>query len=694
MSLLNLGLLALSLPLAHGRSIQLQKRDLTVFTLGGWTSLGCWSDSQASRTLSLMAHSGQHVSDDNCQYQCTQLGYNYAGVEYSGQCYCDNWVNPIATQEPDTDCNMPCTGVPSQPCGGPDRMNLFWNGVTAPPPPVTITNPGVEGFVSEGCYTDSVAARTLANRVATSGGGSVMTIDLCVSACKAAGYSLAGAEFGGECYCDNQFANGGPASDQTICSMKCNGDSTNYCGGPGAMNLYSLNGATPVSVAPTSTTPVPSATVVLPSAWATLGCYTDTNGQRALTNFIAAPNTGMTVEFCISACASNGYSIAGVEYGGECYCDNSFKNNHGLAPDGSTGCNMACTGEAGETCGGPNRLNAFAAGPAWVQLGCYSDQVYQRTLANLGAFTGDLTIEKCLASCSTAGYSLAGVEYGVECHCGNSFDNGGGPAPDGSVGCSFPCAGNSAEICGGSNRLSMYEYINAAGVVATTPVASVTPTPTPSPVVASLPSGWTSSGCYIDNAYGRILSVQQPNSDTLTIESCIATCSGLGYTIAGLEYSTQCFCGNSIIAGGLPASAASDCAMPCSGNSAEICGGPARMSIYAAGAVTTAPVPVVQTTGLPGTWSYSGCVSDNVGARTLPYEIDFGTTNSATTCLTQCTSLGYTVGGMEYGAQCFCGQPADFTASGATTSTNCNMVCSGDASGICGGPGAITYYTS
>jgi hypothetical protein len=97
-----------------------------------------------------MAHSGQHVSDDNCQYQCTQLGYNYAGTEYSGQCknflgivsretlanyaqqslgYCDNYVNSIATQEPDSDCNMACTGKPDQPCGGPDRINLFWNGV-------------------------------------------------------------------------------------------------------------------------------------------------------------------------------------------------------------------------------------------------------------------------------------------------------------------------------------------------------------------------------------------------------------------------------------------------------------------------------------------------------------------------------------------------------------------------------------
>ena len=74
-----------------------------------------------------MAHSGEHVSDDNCQYQCTQLGYNYAGTEYSGQCYCDNYVNSVATQEPDSDCNMACTGKADQPCGGPDRINLFWN---------------------------------------------------------------------------------------------------------------------------------------------------------------------------------------------------------------------------------------------------------------------------------------------------------------------------------------------------------------------------------------------------------------------------------------------------------------------------------------------------------------------------------------------------------------------------------------
>jgi hypothetical protein len=44
------------------------------------------SDSQSSRTLAVAAHFGEHVDDDNCVYQCIQLGYIFAGVEYSGQC--------------------------------------------------------------------------------------------------------------------------------------------------------------------------------------------------------------------------------------------------------------------------------------------------------------------------------------------------------------------------------------------------------------------------------------------------------------------------------------------------------------------------------------------------------------------------------------------------------------------------------
>ena len=143
-----------------------------------------------------------------------------------------------------------------------------------------------------------------------------MTVQLCVDACHSAGYTLAGAEYGGECYCDDAYNNGGgPASDQSSCSMTCNGNATEYCGGPGRLNLYSYGGATPAAAAPATTTTAATVTPTLPSNFATLGCYTDTNGKRALGHYFDGPNGKMTVETCINLCSTNGFMIAGVEYG-------------------------------------------------------------------------------------------------------------------------------------------------------------------------------------------------------------------------------------------------------------------------------------------------------------------------------------------------------------------------------------------
>lgn len=94
----------------------------------------------------------------------------------------------------------------------------------------------------------------------------------------------------------------------------------------------------------------------------------------------------------------------------------------------------------------------------------------------------------------------------------------------------------------------------------------------------TLPSGWTYQGCYIDNAQGRILTYQFPDSQTLTVESCINSCIGKGYVVAGMEYASQCFCGNGISNGGVLASSDTQCNIACSGNSQEMCG--AGVSIF------------------------------------------------------------------------------------------------------------------
>lgn len=50
-----------------------------------------------------------------------------------------------------------------------------------------------------GCYTDNVSGRALPNGEAVTGGSAAMTNELCQSACQAAGFSMAGTEYAGEC---------------------------------------------------------------------------------------------------------------------------------------------------------------------------------------------------------------------------------------------------------------------------------------------------------------------------------------------------------------------------------------------------------------------------------------------------------------------------------------------------------------
>jgi hypothetical protein len=64
----------------------------------------------------------------------------------------------------------------------------------------------------------------------------------------------------------------------------------------------------------------------------------------------------MTVESCIAFCAPD-YIYAGVEYASQCYCDNEIEN--GATNATLSDCNMACAGNANETCGAGKALISF-----------------------------------------------------------------------------------------------------------------------------------------------------------------------------------------------------------------------------------------------------------------------------------------------------------------------------------------------
>lgn len=118
------------------------------------------------------------MTEESCVTYCNGLSYIYAGVEYAQQC-CKSYfapifkTNPVSifhenqckwlillavcgnsftgnVSEPSTDCDMACTGNANEPCGGPNRLNIFWSGATPPPPPET--DPGPPGWSFIGCY--------------------------------------------------------------------------------------------------------------------------------------------------------------------------------------------------------------------------------------------------------------------------------------------------------------------------------------------------------------------------------------------------------------------------------------------------------------------------------------------------------------------------------------------------------------
>jgi hypothetical protein len=319
--------------------------------------------------------------------------------------------------------------------------------------------------------------------------------------------------------CDNSFQNyGAPITDG--CTMACHWPASEICGGGNRLNVYyygvisasskstsvtlsttsssisssasstvstssSISTSLSSSISTTSSSAAASSTVAI--GWYPLGCYVDSVGARTLANGMQVTGgaNAMTVEACTSVCLAAKYTLAGVEYSGECCkyfdsnqdaflmnhidCDNALRNNGGPAPDGNLYCNMACNGNSTES-----KFRHV--------------QFYEPLLTQL-----DL-------------------------------------------------------VCGGSNRLSLYSYqstVSSSTTSSTTAISgaaistSSSSSSSTSSAVTGLPSGWKYDGCYIDNANGRIMLNQQNDNQQLTVESCVQTCISLGYSVAGMEYSVQ-----------------------------------------------------------------------------------------------------------------------------------------------------------
>ena len=96
----------------------------------------------------------------------------------------------------------------------------------------------------QGCYSDLTPDRSIRTLSVSGPVNSGDTAATCAVACAAAGYKIAGIEYGWQCFCDNKLnTSQSKKIDDSKCNMACAG-SSQPCGGDGAVQVYAASGTT------------------------------------------------------------------------------------------------------------------------------------------------------------------------------------------------------------------------------------------------------------------------------------------------------------------------------------------------------------------------------------------------------------------------------------------------------------------
>merc|ERR1719347_1007405 len=215
-------------------------------------------------------------------------------------------------------------------------------------------------------------------------------------------------------------------------------------------------------------------------------------------------------------------------------------------------------------------------------------------------------------------------------------------------------------------------------------------------------------GCFIDSR-DRILPKSILFRDSqLTITKCVDACKAANYLFAGVEFSSECWCGNTV-PGNLQV-ADSQCGDPCTGDATQICGDTWRINVFDVNKVTCGQGKRSYnvTLGLRDSVAYKTQVGMKYGGNvkcTVNFKKDescpemkfscseFSTKNKLSRCITTGDYMKVTINQMS---RKFCKRNGpNITTSGDTmtvqfysnrrwhdTGAKCMAVCSNKSSGV------------
>ncbi|GAA5912787.1 hypothetical protein JCM6882_000426 [Rhodosporidiobolus microsporus] len=488
---------------------------LQTYTTGAgtkWTYSNCQSDlAYGTRALPIgLSTSARTV--EACLNACTNAGYQLCGIEYHGECWGGNALDKTSTVQPETACDLTCWDNPLQVCGGVGgetkaTMNLYKRAAaptttttttattttsstttttttttttsssSAAPTP-TATKYSDPSWSYKGCYTDLVnGARSLPNALSAAN----WSAPACLTAAKAAGYSVAGVTYGGECWAGNSLSTAAVKKNDTTCDFACSDARGLTCGGDKLLDVY------------TTTTP-PLATV--PKNQTTFGnwqydnCYSDRIDLRSLP--ISLDNPKGNIQGCLDACTAINATLCGLEWYGECFASTSGFQ-HLAAPIDQSKCSTPCRSDSSQICGGNEALSVykFVPGPPpcvpvqetaqtgryaknfYNYVGCYKDATNSAGIGSLfPRLDSASTQEECFTLVMNKAATFAGLRGSVGCYAGNNTLPASAQLVD-SSNCNLRATSNSNQLWGGGEYTAVYKL--SCGATTTPEVASPAP---------------------------------------------------------------------------------------------------------------------------------------------------------------------------------------------------------------------------
>ena len=443
---------------------------------GQWPWFGKCAKAGTDHALLDHKYSDGKMTRQKCRQICTSGYFVYFGLENGTDCYCGNTINR-PTYVSILECNKPCSGDPFEFCGGASKMNILKTQTKCEKE--RDHEPHLIGAYYPQCWTIEEWNNFNNDSTIAIGENGVN-----VGAYK--WEQIWGST--GESWCVDLEGN------------RLNTTQTDSC-----------------------------------SPFYTGQCINDLLPGRRL-NGAYFSDDYLTQEKCLDACKSAFYRYAGVENGRDCYCGRELElyywdpmwgvgpiahhpKNARIIPD--IECNLPCSGDLNENCGGENKLNIFN-----IKSKCEKerDDGIEFVRQEPAGFTG-----YCYPACTEYG------EFEPFQSCG-------------STGYTWCVDMDGEEIPGTS-----------------TPPGQVPPSCNP----------YYTGQCVSNQNQTLALTV---SGDSMTRESCMTTCDSEDSTYYALGNGRDCYCGDTVENPKLLPFPM--CNSPCSGDANEMCGGVEAINLF------------------------------------------------------------------------------------------------------------------